>query len=189
MKALGRIINIVGFASGIHIDLSDAGGVTFVCYENGGAQNIDIKESKLGASETPLAVVTELFKSDGVGGVITGDTDDANGGVLDGFPVGWVLPDQEAGGLGTLLLPNTVALVRGGPNPDAGKRLIDYLLGPEVELALASSRSIQIPLNPVVEAPDNVPELSKIRTMDIDFDSVSEQMSSTAVFIQEEFLR
>ena len=117
------------------------------------------------------------------------DTDDANGGVLDGFPVGWVLPDQEAGGLGTLLLPNTVALVRGGPNPDAGKRLIDYLLRPEVELALASSRSIQIPLNPVVEAPDNVPELAKIRTMDVDFGSVSEQMSSTAVFIQEEFLR
>ncbi len=95
------------------------------------------------------------------------DTDDANGGVVDGFPVGWVLPDQEPGGLGTLVLPNTVALVRGGPNPDAGRRLIDYLLGPEVELALASSRSIQIPLNPAVEVPENVPELAKIRTMDV----------------------
>ena len=84
MKALGRIINIVGFASGIHIDLSDAGGVTFVCYENGGAQNIDIKESKAGASETPLAVVTELYASNGVGGVHTKETSDANGALGTG---------------------------------------------------------------------------------------------------------
>ncbi len=117
------------------------------------------------------------------------DTDDANGGVLDGFPVAWVLPDQEAGGLGTLVLPNTVALVRGGPNSESGKRLIDYLLGPEVEAALAASRSIQIPLNPAVKAPENVPALAEIRTMDVDFDEISRRMPQTAAFIREEFLQ
>ncbi len=116
------------------------------------------------------------------------DTDDANGGVVDGFPVAWVLPDQEAGGLGTLVLPNTVALVRGGPNSDAGKRLIDYLLGPEVESALAASRSIQIPLNPAADAPENVPALAEIRTMDIDFDEISERMPRTAAYLRAEFL-
>ena len=84
MKALGRTINVGGFASGIHISLKNASGVTFVCYENGGAQSIDIKESKAGGSETPLAVVTELFTSDGVGGVHARDTDDANGALGTG---------------------------------------------------------------------------------------------------------
>ena len=84
MKGLGRVFNIVGFASGIHIDFSDASGVTFVCYENGGAQNIDIKESKLGASEQDLSVVTELFTSNGIGGVILQTNDDANGALGTG---------------------------------------------------------------------------------------------------------
>ena len=84
MKALGRIMNIIGFASGIHVSLKDAAGVTFVCYENGGAQNIDIKESKAGADEAVLAVVTELFASEGIGGVHTLETTDANGALGSG---------------------------------------------------------------------------------------------------------
>lgn len=84
MKGLGKEFNVVSFASGIHISLKNASGVTFVCYENGGAQNIDIKESKAGASEATLAVVTELFLSDGVGSVHTRDTDDANGALGTG---------------------------------------------------------------------------------------------------------
>lgn len=84
MKALGRVINVVGFASSIHIDLANASGVTFVCYENGGAQQITIKESKAGASATLLAVVTEIFASDGVGSVHTKETTDANGALGTG---------------------------------------------------------------------------------------------------------
>ncbi len=84
MKALGRSINIVGFASGIHIDLSNASGVTFVCYENGGAQNIDIQESIAGASGQLLSTVTELYASDGVGSVHTKETTDANGALGTG---------------------------------------------------------------------------------------------------------
>ena len=53
------------------------------------------------------------------------------------------LPDQE--GIGALLIPNTVALVRGGPHPDAGRRLIDYLLRPETEAMLARGEAHRIP--------------------------------------------
>lgn len=84
MKALGRVINVVAFASGIHISLKNASGVTFVCYENGGAQNIDIKESKAGASATLLSVVTEIYASDGVGSVHSKETTDANGALGTG---------------------------------------------------------------------------------------------------------
>ncbi len=69
------------------------------------------------------------------------DTDDAYNAMLDGKPVDVVLPDGEA-----LLIPNTVALIKGAPHPDAGRALIDYLLSAEVERALAAARGAQLPL-------------------------------------------
>jgi len=108
------------------------------------------------------------------------DTDDANSGKLDGLPVDWVYPDQGDDGLGTLLIPNTVALVAGGPNPEAGKQLIDYLLSAEVEGALAASRSLQIPLNPAVERPEAVPALDSIKAMQVDFKRVAEIFDAVA---------
>jgi len=117
------------------------------------------------------------------------DTDDANGAIEDGLPAKWLFPDQEEGGLGTLVIPNTVALVKNAPHPEAGKTLIDYLLSPEVEKALSELRGMQIPLNPEVDAPENVPNLSEIRTMDVDFKDVAWNMESTATFIRKEFLQ
>lgn len=115
------------------------------------------------------------------------DTDDANGGVEDGFPVKWLLPDQAEGGLGTLVIPNTVALISGGPNTTGGKALIDFLLSAEVEGRLAQMRSIQIPLNPSVKAPERVPALTIIRTTPVSFEAAAAAMSTSAAFMREEF--
>ena len=117
------------------------------------------------------------------------DTDDAHGGVEDGYPVKWLMPDQDEGGLGTLVIPNTVALIKGGPNPAGGKALIDFLLSADVERRLAAMRSIQIPLNPAVKAPDRVPVLRAIHPMDVSFDAVAEKMEAAAKFAKEECLR
>ena len=117
------------------------------------------------------------------------DTDDANGAVQDGLPAKWLFPDQEPGGLGTLVIPNSVALIKDGPNPEAGRALIDFLLDPETEGKLASTRSIQIPLHPGVDVPDNVPALETIHTMDVDFEQVAAKMAETADFMTKEFLR
>lgn len=84
MKALGRILNVIPKASGIHVSLKDASGVTFVCYEDGGAQAIAIKESIAGDGEQALAVVTELYCGNGVGGVWTRETTDENGALGTG---------------------------------------------------------------------------------------------------------
>ena len=91
--------------------------------------------------------------------------------------------------MGTLEIPNTVALIQGGPNAETGKQLIDYLLSADVETRLASMRSIQIPLNPAVSAPDNVPRLADIHAMEVDWDAVASKMRETAAFMKEEFLR
>ena len=49
-------------------------------------------------------------------------------------------------GGGTLLVPNTVARIKGGPNPEGAHRLADWLLSVEVEAMLAASNSRNIPL-------------------------------------------
>jgi iron(III) transport system substrate-binding protein len=56
------------------------------------------------------------------------DTDDACGALKRGAPVRIIFPDQGEEQIGTLIIPNTVGLVAGGPNPENGQRLIDYLL-------------------------------------------------------------
>lgn len=55
----------------------------------------------------------------------------------------------------TICIPNTVAIIRGTRRETDARRLVDFLLSAETELALARSKSRQIPLGPVPE--DQVP--------------------------------
>lgn len=49
----------------------------------------------------------------------------------------------------TICIPNTVAIIRGSKRMSAAQKLVDFLLSEETELALANSKSRQIPLGPV----------------------------------------
>ncbi len=117
------------------------------------------------------------------------DTDDANGAIEDGLPAKWLFPDQGEGDFGTLIIPNTVALIKGAPHVDAAKKLIDYLLSPEVEAKLAGMRSIQIPLNPAVARPEGVPDAADVKTMDVTFDAAADEMPKALEFVKAEFLK
>jgi iron(III) transport system substrate-binding protein len=82
------------------------------------------------------------------------DTDDAIGAMERGAPVEMVFLDQGPGGMGTLVIPNTVAMVKDAPHPDEAKALIDYLLSKRIEAELVDSGWLQIPLRPLdVEQP------------------------------------
>jgi iron(III) transport system substrate-binding protein len=116
------------------------------------------------------------------------DTDDVNVALARGQPVATVFPDQEEGGLGTLLIPNTVALVRGGPHPEEGKRLVDFILSEEVEGRLAAAKGGQIPLRSSVPRPERVPDIAELRLMDVDFEAVADQLETSAAFLRELFL-
>jgi ABC-type Fe3+ transport system substrate-binding protein len=64
------------------------------------------------------------------------------------------LQDDEGAaneGIGTLLIPNTVARIKGGPNPAHAATLIDFLLSEEVERMLAESTSHNIPLREALQ--------------------------------------
>lgn len=89
------------------------------------------------------------------------DTDDVWAGQRNDWPVELVYeePDEDTadhgGGLcsfGPMLIPNTVAKVRGGPNPEAAAILIDFILSERVERMLAESESGNIPVRPDVAA-------------------------------------
>jgi len=117
------------------------------------------------------------------------DTDDALIEVESGKPVRIVFPDAGDGALGTLLLPNTLALVKGAPHPQAGAALIDYLLSPEVETRLAEGPSGQIPLNRRTKAHSRVARLEDLRPMKVDFAEAAWQFPAAARFVEEKFLK
>lgn len=71
MEGLGRIFNVVHEASGVHIPLSHAQGVTFFNFLAAGTQTVTLKESIDGASEQNLAVITKIYKGPGIGGTWT----------------------------------------------------------------------------------------------------------------------
>jgi len=72
------------------------------------------------------------------------DTDDVYVRQRRGEPVDMVYPDLGDGG--TLLVPNSVALLAGAPNPAGGKKLIDFLTSEKTERMLARSDSGNIPV-------------------------------------------
>jgi len=117
------------------------------------------------------------------------DTDDGLVEIAKGMPVAIVYPDQAAGGLGTLLIPNTLAVIHGGPNPEAARRLVDYLLSPEIEGQLAAGASGQIPLNPKVKPPERLGLPADFKPMAVDFSAAAEQWEAAAQFLRDEFAR
>lgn len=100
------------------------------------------------------------------------DTDDANAAILDEKPVRMVIPDQQTG-WGVFVIPNTAALIEGAPNPENGRRLIDFLLSPEVEEMLARGRGAQIPLLAGVEGPGNLPPVDDLHAMAVKYTHVA----------------
>ena len=66
-------------------------------------------------------------------------------------------------------MPNMVSLIAGAPHPDEGKRLIDYLLSPDVERKLAESEAVQIPLHAGVPGPKNIPPIDSFKPMTLDY--------------------
>jgi iron(III) transport system substrate-binding protein len=115
------------------------------------------------------------------------DTDDATVEIERGMPVEIIYPDQQADGIGTLFIPNTVMMITGCPHPDAAKRLIDFLLSPAVEKSLAECPSAQIPLNPNVEAKLRVETPKTVKPMHVDFQAAADKWDDAARFIRDEF--
>ena len=123
------------------------------------------------------------------------DSDDAIGELNGSQPVAIILPDRDGDPdhpqLGTLFIPNTVMIVKGAPNSAGARRLVDYLLSPEVERRLAEGGRYQVPLNPAVKA--NIhPALARpedIKAMSVDWDRAADLWDDVQAFLKDEFAR
>jgi iron(III) transport system substrate-binding protein len=108
-----------------------------------------------------------------------------------------IYPDRDGSAtnprMGTLFIPNTVAIIRGGPNPAGARQLVDYLLSAEVEKQLAEADSRQIPLNPTVEAklpkpierPKHRGGSGTVLPMDVDFAQAADLWDEVQEFLKE----
>ena len=114
------------------------------------------------------------------------DTDDACGALRDGAPVAAVFPDQD--GIGTLIIPNTVALVRGAPHRDNGGKLIDFLLSPGVEDGLIGSGWCHITFRPSGIKPLLL-DTSRVKGMDVTPGSIYAQLDTVNRDMAEIFIR
>ncbi|MFY9344292.1 MAG: extracellular solute-binding protein [Planctomycetota bacterium] len=81
------------------------------------------------------------------------DTDDYHVAKTKGHEVACVFPDQQEGGIGTMLIPNAVGLVANGPDQQGSRRLIDAILSRQTEALLAAADGAQIPLREGVAGP------------------------------------
>lgn len=87
---------------------------------------------------------------------------------------------------GPIAMPNTIALVRGGPRPDRGKQFIDFVLSERVARMMAESDSHNVPVFPSLRT-----EFARWAPADwkpIDFEVV-EAKTSEAIAICEDVLR
>ena len=115
------------------------------------------------------------------------DTDDAISAIQKGEPIAMIIPDQQ--GMGTLLIPNTVGLINGAPNPEEARQFIDYLLSKKTEEALASSSSIQIPLRDGIPIPGDMPGYNELHFMPVLLQDVADKMQESSSWLQQHFYR
>ena len=94
------------------------------------------------------------------------DTDDVYSGQREGWRVAisWeefpqqglkpvepgIPPAADLPGMGSMLIPNTVALVKGGKNPAAATELVEFLLSPAAQRSLVQTESRNTPVDPEV---------------------------------------
>jgi len=110
------------------------------------------------------------------------DTDDANEALKEGAPVKVIYPDQDS--MGTLVMPTAVVMIKGGPHPQTGRRLVDFLLSREVERRMAESAA-HMPLRKGVQTPPGVKNVAEVRAMKVDYGKVAEEIEKIQPWLRE----
>jgi iron(III) transport system substrate-binding protein len=107
------------------------------------------------------------------------DTDDALVMAAQGHPVDIVYPDTIGEGIGALFLPNTLAIVKNSPNPEAARRAIDWLYRPETETRLSEGPSGQIPVSARARKSPKVESPATVKSMKVDFEAAADRFEDT----------
>ena len=96
-------------------------------------------------------------------------------------PVDIIFLDQQ--GMGNLVMPNSVSLIKNSPNRKNGKLLIDYLLSKKTEQKLALSCA-QMPLHKGVRIGKNVLSLDNIVPMKVDYEKTAKKLEEIQGYLK-----
>ncbi len=108
------------------------------------------------------------------------DSDDAAEAIADGQPVRVVMLDQKAAQgraapLGTLVIPNTISVIKGTRNIDGAMRVADYLLT-DASLKMLAASCAQAPLVPGVPVPPGVASVDGLVPMSVDYAKAADHL-------------
>ncbi|HAE37698.1 MAG TPA: ABC transporter substrate-binding protein [Candidatus Riflebacteria bacterium] len=117
------------------------------------------------------------------------DSDDAVVAIKRGDPVAMIFPDQGENQAGTLLIPNTAALVKNGPNSTQAKTFLDFITSAEGELLLTRLGEGFFPIRK-----DLAPQLewlpaNGVKELQISLPQVAGAIASTSAILNEMFLQ
>jgi iron(III) transport system substrate-binding protein len=113
------------------------------------------------------------------------DSDDVWVARKQGLPVDLVYPSMGKG-QGTLLIPNTVAILKGCRHPRLAEKVADFLASADVERMLARSESRNIPVRPFLR---NELGIGMPPAAQVDYDKVAEAMTAAIDEAREILLR
>ena len=112
------------------------------------------------------------------------DTDDVWVAQRSGASLDLVYPDLGDGG--TLLIPCSVAIVKGAPHGEQARTLVDYLVSADVERMLAESDSRNLPVRPPLRETMKItwpPEST------VSFEAVADAMDEAVAAVREILIR
>ncbi len=100
------------------------------------------------------------------------DTDDVYAAQRNGWPIAMHFLDQ--GHDGVLVIPNTAALIQGGPHPTEAKELMQFLLSEELERMMVQSDSHNTPIH--VSLAKEYPSYVITNPLPVDYNAVAAQL-------------
>ena len=103
------------------------------------------------------------------------DTDDALEAMQGNSDLAILFFDQRENDMGTLVIPNTVAMIQGAKNSEEALEFIEFLLSPETEQALVDIGWIHIPVHKGV-SPTKEFNVDSVKVMEVDFGTVYENL-------------
>lgn len=116
------------------------------------------------------------------------DTDDALAEIKKNPDLALLLLDQGSDDMGALVIPNTVAKIKNGPNPDNATVFMNYLLSPDTEQGLVDAGWIHIPVHPEV-TPSAELDAGEIKIMAVDFNQAYAMLQQATRDMTEIFVR
>jgi len=116
------------------------------------------------------------------------DTDDALLEMAKNKDLDILFLDQGENDMGTLVIPNTVAKIKGSPNPEQALKFIEFIISARAEQMLTDDEWIQIPVHDDVEGLEII-ESADIKIMQADFNKAFEFLEKSKTDLTGYFIR